>query len=596
MKNSIKYIITRLITALLIAFSFWLLDTHLVKAYAVYPDVSTLTVNYTNSVGGGGNNVRHFTTTPPVYASINRFSVIYSGDSLFGILDESSPGLCASVSFAVTAPTDYRLSRSYNTLTNWSIPATNSVFTTMRYVDVYYANSKYYYTFYFSANNTSTSYLVGRIDFDYNGSANPFYTNQDYSFSATTPVTRFVDCSNISENMISSEIDELHKDIDNQINSVNSNIDSMKDKQDETNNKLDEANQTSKGILGKIGDLLTGIPNWFSNLANSIGDFFANLISSMGNFFSDLKDGIGNFFSNLFDGIQTLFMGEEKCGLQEVEEAVPVPPTKLFDVSNLKPSGNTGYIPFKPSTLYLQYDDSYVKGVLSISFYDEDFNELGSFKFPATNNLEYITNDLGNFVVAPFGIISSNPELSESKVAYLYATHGKYGTASTITAVYSSIYYHDEITTVEKEVCTRQGGLFGILNNFISSIGNWFNNLFSIFEDTDVSDSTSDGQGFFEGFEDNDYGLSDIVSLPLVYIGKITTASCSPLVLPLPFVDKNATLPCMTQVYHEYFGSFLTLYQTITFGVIAYWVCINIFAMVRNFKNPDNDRIEVLDL
>lgn len=114
--------------------------------------------------------------------------------------------------------------------------------------------------------------------------------------------------------------------------------------------------------------------------------------------------------------------------------------------------------------------------------------------------------------------------------------------------------------------------------------------------DTDTSGSEDLAGGFFEDFDNEDYGLSDIITMPLQVINNITSATCSPLELPLPFVDTDVTLPCMYSIYQQYFGGFLSIYQTITFGIVAYWVCINIFRMVKNFKNPDNDEVEVLDL
>lgn len=112
--------------------------------------------------------------------------------------------------------------------------------------------------------------------------------------------------------------------------------------------------------------------------------------------------------------------------------------------------------------------------------------------------------------------------------------------------------------------------------------------------DTDGAESTANG--FFDNFENNDHGLSSIITIPLSIISSISSATCSPLSVPLPFVNQNVTLPCMYSIYSQFFGSFLSIYQTITFGIIAYWVCVNIYRMVKNFKNPDNDEIEVLDL
>ncbi len=113
---------------------------------------------------------------------------------------------------------------------------------------------------------------------------------------------------------------------------------------------------------------------------------------------------------------------------------------------------------------------------------------------------------------------------------------------------------------------------------------------------TDTSDANGSANDFFSGFESDDYGLTAIITAPLNFIKSITSSTCSPIGFPLPFVEKRAELPCMSAIYKEHFGSFLTLYQTITFGIVAYWVCVNTLATVRGFKDPDSDRIEVLDL
>lgn len=108
--------------------------------------------------------------------------------------------------------------------------------------------------------------------------------------------------------------------------------------------------------------------------------------------------------------------------------------------------------------------------------------------------------------------------------------------------------------------------------------------------------ATNTASEFFSGFETDTFGLTSIITAPLNLIGSITSSSCSPLGLSVPFVDSTLNLPCMTSIYERYFGSFLDVYQTITFGIIAYWVCIRIFALVKDFKNPDHDEIEVMDL
>lgn len=112
----------------------------------------------------------------------------------------------------------------------------------------------------------------------------------------------------------------------------------------------------------------------------------------------------------------------------------------------------------------------------------------------------------------------------------------------------------------------------------------------------DNSAHTSATTGFFSGFSTNTFGLTAIVAVPLDFIHSLSTATCSPLVLPLGFVDSNITLPCMTSIYEDNFGTIFTLYQMITLGIISYYIMVHLLAMVKGFKNPDDDRIEVLDL
>lgn len=113
---------------------------------------------------------------------------------------------------------------------------------------------------------------------------------------------------------------------------------------------------------------------------------------------------------------------------------------------------------------------------------------------------------------------------------------------------------------------------------------------------SDSSGATNDASGFFDGFTTDTYGLTSIITAPLNLIKSLTSKTCSPLNLQVPFVNKTMQLPCMSTIYNEHFGSFVTIYQTITFGIVSYWVCVRIFALVKDFKNPDHDEVEVMDL
>lgn len=114
--------------------------------------------------------------------------------------------------------------------------------------------------------------------------------------------------------------------------------------------------------------------------------------------------------------------------------------------------------------------------------------------------------------------------------------------------------------------------------------------------DSNTSGAKDDADNFFSGFTTDTYGLTSIITSPLTLIGNITSSTCSPLGIPLPYVNSNLTLPCMSDIYTDHFGTFLTIYQTITFGIVAYWVSVRVFNLVKDFKNPDHDEIEVMDL
>lgn len=115
-------------------------------------------------------------------------------------------------------------------------------------------------------------------------------------------------------------------------------------------------------------------------------------------------------------------------------------------------------------------------------------------------------------------------------------------------------------------------------------------------KDDNIDKAQDSAGGFFNDFTTDLHGLTSVITAPLSLISSISSSSCSPLVIPLPYVDKDLTLPCMGAIYSNYFGSFLSIYQMITFGIVAYWVLVRIFNLVKDFKNPDHDEIEVLDL
>lgn len=128
----------------------------------------------------------------------------------------------------------------------------------------------------------------------------------------------------------------------------------------------------------------------------------------------------------------------------------------------------------------------------------------------------------------------------------------------------------------------------GDINNSINDINNSINN-------SDVSGAGGTAGGFFNNFTTDTHGLTAIITAPLNTIKSLLNTSCEVLVLSLPFVSKTIELPCMDTIYGK-FQPFYGLYQVITYGFIAYWVCVRLFNLVKDFKNPEHDEVEVMDL
>ena len=104
----------------------------------------------------------------------------------------------------------------------------------------------------------------------------------------------------------------------------------------------------------------------------------------------------------------------------------------------------------------------------------------------------------------------------------------------------------------------------------------------------------------FQNFTSNDFGLTSIITAPLPLIQSLNSATCSDISLPLGIFggvhDNRLVLPCMTPLYRNWLGDFFILYQTITTGFIAYYVGLGFFNKIKQLKDPENDKIEVVDL
>lgn len=116
--------------------------------------------------------------------------------------------------------------------------------------------------------------------------------------------------------------------------------------------------------------------------------------------------------------------------------------------------------------------------------------------------------------------------------------------------------------------------------------------------DSDTSQGETAISDFITSFDDgSDPSLSGVITKPLEFIRQLTTTTCTPLLLPLPFDLGDLNLPCGRSMISSFASPLLSLWDTISVGFIAYWIATNLFRKIHEFKNPDNDgNVEVLEL
>lgn len=108
------------------------------------------------------------------------------------------------------------------------------------------------------------------------------------------------------------------------------------------------------------------------------------------------------------------------------------------------------------------------------------------------------------------------------------------------------------------------------------------------------SDVDTNGS-FFSNFTSRDHGISGIITAPLRAINKLTS-SCQPVTFSV--LDEPIELPCGDTLFWNKEGvqSFRLIWNILVGGPILFLLLKKLFKVVESLKNPDDDRIEVMDL
>ena len=237
---------------------------------------------------------------------------------------------------------------------------------------------------------------------------------------------------------------------------------------------------------------------------------------------------------------------------------------------------NTDYIPITPQgTYHLKFNSNLIHYMVDIYYYNSNKQYMS---YSQTWNIDNIT------FTAPVNA-------SYIRVGFSSNNYGNY-TISNLTLNADNSAFCPYGSTISK--LDNIGGILGGLDTGISNVNDTITDTNDIL--TDDSIDTTNSESFFSDFNNNMHGLSAIITLPLNALRSFANSSCSPLHIPIPFTNKYLDIPCMSSIYNTYIPTLYQLIQTLWYGILAYLALTDIFYMVKGFKDPDSDKIEVLDL
>lgn len=132
--------------------------------------------------------------------------------------------------------------------------------------------------------------------------------------------------------------------------------------------------------------------------------------------------------------------------------------------------------------------------------------------------------------------------------------------------------------------------------NAINKTNDTINKTNDTIKDDNVDSSSNQGSSFFNDFNSGDEGsLTDIVSLPLEYVQHLND-TCKPFTIPTGKLG-NISIPCLSSIWSSTsFAGIINTASLIINGIICYKLLSSLFLFFKQLKDPDDDKVEVMNL
>lgn len=237
---------------------------------------------------------------------------------------------------------------------------------------------------------------------------------------------------------------------------------------------------------------------------------------------------------------------------------------------------NTDYIPIAPQgTYHLKFNSNLNNYMVDVFYYNSNKQYLS---YSQTWNINNIT------FTAPLNA-------SYVRIGFSSNNYGSF-TISNLTLNADNSSFCPYGSTISK--LDNIGGILGGIGDNVNTVNDTITDTNDILTDDSIDTTNSDS--FFNDFDNNMHGLSGIITIPLNAIRSFANSTCTALHIPIPFTNKYLDVPCMSTIYETHIPTLYHLIQTLWYGILSYLALTDIFYMVKGFKDPDSDKIEVLDL
>lgn len=134
-----------------------------------------------------------------------------------------------------------------------------------------------------------------------------------------------------------------------------------------------------------------------------------------------------------------------------------------------------------------------------------------------------------------------------------------------------------------------------ITNEKLDDLNQTQNDIKDSLNNSDTTGANNAANSFFNNFQDNDFGLSSIITAPLRAINAMLSDTCvSP---SATYKGQTFSFPCGSMLWDREGGQdFRNFINIIYGGFLAYFVIRAFFLDIEKLKNPNNDKVEVQKL